>query len=178
MLTTIAIVGAPATLSEQRTAAFETVYAEGRWYRGVDDALCKSGWSSVQHGQAKAAATALKSVVVEKNIEVVLDIPVGDGCFAEQTLRLIRLDRNLTYHGAHVGAHDPTHQHTPTRIPPVHAGLDIVASLVESNRQRFGGEATSFSQADITTLKVLPLPSTGLPSPNSLIFSRQMTQHM
>ena len=170
---------------------------EGRWFAGVDNAKCRSGWSAVHEGQATAAVDALETVLSKHALAAVLDVPVGDGCSAEAALEKVRKGRNVTYYGEatrprvsdtwDVPAPFPV-QSSPagTLSPPrlglsfrslqlpraVRTGLDIVESLVESNRARFGDAMTSFAQADVATLAHLPqLP------PRSLVFSRQMFQH-
>ena len=90
---------APALLS--RASAFEAVYSEGRWFKGVDGAACRSGWSSLEQGQATAALAALETVLNDHDLDSLLDLPVGDGCFAEGALARIRASgKNISYHGA------------------------------------------------------------------------------
>ncbi|KAL1500421.1 hypothetical protein AB1Y20_013078 [Prymnesium parvum] len=141
---------ASSTLSMQRTEAFSQVYSHGHWLNGADGALCRSGWSAVHAGQAAAALAAVGSVLRENNLSAMIDVPVGDGCFAEAALPLLRQSVNLTYQG-----------------------LDIVPELIESNRKRFGDARTRFTQADVTTLASLPQFAS-----RSLLFSRMMMQHM
>jgi hypothetical protein len=99
------------TLSRQRAKAFETVYHEKRWTVGGDGALCTSGWSAVDAGQATGAVAAVKQVLSEHDIRVILDIPAGDGCFAQGMLSRVRQNRSLEYIGGCLpcGAVGPCH---------------------------------------------------------------------
>lgn len=94
---TISMVAPPS--SEQRMNAFAKVYSEGRWLNGADGALCLSGWSAVKAGQGKKALAAVVHVMTKYELNAVLDIPVGDGCFAEALIKQIREERNVSYHG-------------------------------------------------------------------------------
>ena len=55
---------------------------------------------------------------------------------------------------------------------PSSIGIDIVETILELNRERFGNSQTRFIQADVTSLDSLP------DIPRGIIFSRQMMQHM
>ena len=165
MLALVAITGAVAphallavahatSTTLDRTRAFERVYEEGRWVGGVDGARCASGWSDVSSGQGAAAMRAVLHVIDTYQIDSMLDVPCGDGCFA----------------GALLGAlqnHSAPGGHATVR----YEGIDIVNALVVQNRAQLGGPAARFSHADAVT-GIPPLP------PADLLFSRQMMQHL
>ena len=141
--------GLTATSSE-RAHAFERVYAEDRWLRGRDGALCASGWSAVSAGQGAAAMHAVVRVVRTMGIRSIADVPCGDGCFAGALLSTLRNTTGNTID---------------------YIGVDIVGHLIERNRARLGDETTRFLQLDVASGTV-PLPRA------DLIFSRQMMQHL
>jgi len=134
--------------SSDRARAFERVYAEGRWKGGMDGARCGSGWSDIESGQGVAALRAVLDVVSAYGIRSIADIPCGDGCFAGSLLAALGPNKTTSYEG-----------------------VDIVRSLVERNRQVYGGAGVQFTHADVVS------GSASLPRAD-LVFSRQMLQHL
>ena len=144
----------PALPSTERRLAFERVYELGLWLGGEDGAVCKSGWSSIQHAQGTAAHHGLLRVIDRYSIRSVADVPVGDGCFTGAALAALR---NSSV------AHEPQVEWT---------GVDIVPSLIERNTRRLGSLGARFEVADVLGAGAPPLPRA------ELVFSRQMTQHL
>ena len=124
----------------QRRLAFERVYEEGRWKNGADAASCSSGWSDVGRGQATKAVSALVDVVEEHAVRSYMDLPVGDGCFSSNALRLLRKKQNVSYIGAR-------------RPPCPHADPRRLARTPAAQGSTSSGRSSSTTWSSGTTLR-------------------------
>lgn len=128
------------------TEAFDKIYRERIW----GDAGEGSGLGSTIEN-AEGATYALRIVLYKYAVTKIIDAPCGALSWTESFVRQMR-----------------------SEIPCFeYAGVDIVPSVIESNRQKFkDSEYTKFYVRDISD----PLQS--LPTNNHLILSRDSLQHL